>query len=648
MVFYRNSTDGFLRDVRNGSIAGKVEKTYKEKTGQPVKWEERISWENSLRRMGDIVAESRVPDNCGVLIEYNLPDTNRRIDFVMTGHDEESESNFLIVELKQWQSAEATDREGVVRTIFKSGIRETIHPAYQANRYEQYLRGMNTAVYEGRVHTSSCAYLHNYARRDSEPLLKEQYQEIIGETPVFFKSDEPELEKFIRKKVGKGNGLQVIDEVENARILPSRKLVDYVAELFNHESVYTLLDTQLQAYSTIIDMAVKAYKEDRKEVLIIEGGPGTGKSVVAMKALIRLLEMEMPGGEHLNVRYVAPNSAFRRSIIETLRSNGMKSRNGLSLEGLFTGSGKYFGAKNNEYDVLICDEAHRLRKAGAWGYRGVSQVEDIVKAARLSVFFIDEHQTIRPEDEGSADRIQEVYENLGYSRNQGGIIRLKAQFRCSGAAGYLQWLKDTLQIAETGNFDGWDREDFQFRIFDDPNDMYDEIRRLNESGEKARMVAGYDWNWTDEEEGNDDAQVNDVRIDQCGFAMPWNSHKDRDTWAVNDRCSNQIGSVHTVQGMEFDYIGVIIGPDLRFDPRTGRLYADAEEYRDSKGKKGLTDHTPEHEKELTTYIKNIYWVLMSRGMKGCFVYCVDSGLQEYLRERDRKSRGEKTEEEAEP
>lgn len=615
MILYQNTSKGFRNDVDNNVICERIEEEYVRKMGRHAVKGETRAWTNSMHFMETIVRKSAVPDDCGILIEYNIPATSKRIDFVIAGRDDSNTSNFVIIELKQWETAEATNKEGLVKTFINNGIRETTHPAYQAYSYKKYLRDMNSAVYLGDIRAVSCAYLHNYPRQADEPLLREQYSEIIRNTPVFFKSDSERLEEFIRKYVGKGKGMQILYEVENGRIIPSKKFVEYVSEIFRGNPVYTLLDEQMVAYANIIDIATHARG---KTTMVVNGGPGTGKSVVAMNAFVELLKRQM------NVRFVAPNASFRECMVDTLARHRVDTKG--RLKALFSGSGTYVNAYPNEFDVLICDEAHRLKKKGAFSYRGISQVEDIVNAAKVSVFFIDDYQMIRPDDEGTVARIGEVCKKYGSDLRR---VELKAQFRCSGAEGYLNWLEHTLQIAETANFAGWDEGAFDFRIFDDPNEMYAEICKLDDSGQKARMLAGYAWPWTSEDQGNNDAQVNDVTIPEWNFSMPWNSRSARETWATNYEARHQIGCVHTSQGLEFDYVGVIIGKDLRYDPDSMEVYADINNYYDTPGKKGLKDN-PE---QLTAYIKNIYRILMSRGMKGCYVYCRDENLQRYFKER---------------
>lgn len=620
MILYKSNAAQFLDNVDNNVIVEKIEKQYIEKLGHREARGERQSWNNSMQFMETIVRRSQVPGDCGILIEYNIPSTSKRIDFIISGHDEEESENFVIIELKQWETATATDKDAIVETFLNNSNVETTHPAYQAYSYKKYLIDMNSAIYEGQIKVVSCAYLHNYEKKKPEPLLSPQYQEIVKDTPVFFSSDAQKLEDFIKKYVGKGKGMPILYEIENGRIRPSKKLVSCVAEMFEGNPAYTLLDEQKVAYERIVDIARNA---SEKTAIIIYGGPGTGKSVVAMNAFITLLK------DDLNIRFVAPNSSFKESIIYNLTSRSAKY-NRRRAEQLFSGSGSFYQATNNEFDVLICDEAHRLKKKGAYQYHGLSQVEDIVRAARVSVFFIDDKQSIRPDDEGSEQRIQEVCKEYGVKLTS---VELKAQFRCSGAEGYMNWVDNTLQIEENANFNGWEHETYDFRLFDDPNDLYKAICKRDDEGYDARMLAGFAWKWTYAKDGNKNAEVNDVAIPEYHFAMPWNSRNDQYSWSHDKNKRDQIGCIHTSQGLEFDYVGVIIGNDLRYDPESKEIYASSEDYYDRSGKKGLTND----DEALTRFIKQIYRVLLTRGMKGCYVFCRDPQLAIYFKERAEQS-----------
>lgn len=526
----------------------------------------------------------------------------------------------MIVELKQWEKADPTDLDYLVKTYVGGGNRIVSHPAYQAQSYKHFLTDMNSAVEEKDIIPVSCAYLHNYTKHNPEPLIEGQYKELCSDTPVFFQQDSQKLEDFFTKEIGKGDGMEILDEIEKGKIRPSKKLIDFISELYKGNKVYTLLDEQQVAYANIMKNALSA---KAKTVVIVNGGPGTGKSVVAINTFVNLLQ----NGK--NVCFVAPNAAFREAIIDTLcRSNTEKKKKASEL---FRGSSVFFDKPENLYDTLIVDEAHRLKGKGAYMYKGESQVRDIIHAARVSIFFIDDNQRIRLDDEGTRSKIKEEAAVAGASVVE---VHLEAQFRCSGAEGYLNWVDNTLQIAETANFDGWDQEAYDFKIVDTPNEVESYVKKKCAEGFKARMLAGYAWPWTNAKDGNPDANVDDVNLPEYNFRRPWNSRKTSQKWSIDPSTINQIGCVHTSQGLEFDYAGIIIGKDLRYNPETHQVQSDYSHYKDTTGKKGLKNN-PER---LTMYLKNIYKILLSRGMKGCCVFCYDKNLQEHFKERLRNNR----------
>lgn len=612
MIIYKNSAIGFRDAVDNNEIVTQIETQFLSKFGRRVGNGEKRAWNNSLRFMETVIRKSAVPDDCGVLIEYNIPKTSKRIDFVISGQDDDNNNNFIIIELKQWDKAEATQKEDIVTAYVGGRVREIAHPSYQALSYKRYLSDMNEAVYTNDLVPYACAYLHNYNKRHPEPLMLPQYSDLLLSTPIFFSEDINKLAQFIQKYVGKGNGLDILYQIENGKIKPSKKFVEYVANMFDGNDVYTLIDEQKLAYENIITYATTA---EKKRTIIINGGPGTGKSVVAMNAFVALLK------KRKNLKFVAPNASFRAAIVSMLSSNEKHSKKRLNI--LFAGSGQFYDASDNEFDALIVDEAHRLKGKGAYMYKGESQVEDVIRASLVNVFFVDDNQRIRPDDIGTTITIKEAAVKYGSEVVE---VKLEAQFRCSGAEGFLNWVDHNFQIRDTANFNSWDKSSFEFQIVNSPNDLFAKIKEKNAQGHKARMLAGFAWPWTDEQNGNPNAEVCDVDITEHNFKMPWNSRTNQYTWAIDDEKINQIGCVHTSQGLEFDYVGVIIGNDLRYDPKTMKIYANFDDYHDRTGKKGLKNR-PE---DLTYLIKNIYKVLLSRGMKDCYVFCRDKQLQDYL------------------
>lgn len=610
MILYKDTAASFRNHVDDNKIVDVLRESFRNKLGiDPSR--EVSSWSNSLRAMESVVRRSGISDDCGVLIEYKIPLTSRRIDFVVSGESERRDRNFVIIELKQWETASDTEKDGIVETILGGGMVETTHPSYQAQSYRVLIEEYNENVAVKNIRLHSCAYLHNYGENDPEPLKAGQYAALISDTPLYLKHDAAALQAFLKHHVGCGRGMDILYDIQNGRIRPSKKLIEHVSEMFEGNREFILIDNQKVAYEKALDLARSV---EEKTVLVVKGGPGTGKSVVSVNLLGGLLREEQ------NVVFVAPNAAFRNVMVEKLARGRTKQM----LHSLFKGSSSFLELAENTFETAIVDEAHRLKNSKAYQYYGENQVEDIIKSARCSIMFIDDNQRVRPEDIGTVSSIRKAAKNLNASYHE---IELDAQFRCSGAEGYINWLDHVLHIRETANYNGWNDGEFEFRIFSDPNTLLDAIRRKNRAGFNARMLAGYAWPWTNK--GNPDGQVDDVIIEEYDFRMPWNSRKARTTWAIDDSGVEQVGCIHTAQGLEFDYVGVIIGKDLRFDPESMEYYVDWSSYKDSAGKKGLREE-PE---KLSELVRSIYKVLMSRGMKGCYVHIVDKEVEKYFRSR---------------
>ncbi len=621
MIIYRETARQFRDDVDGNRIAQILEDRIAKRIGyHPT--QEIGAFQNSLRAMESVVRKAELPDDCGILLEYKIPLTSRRIDFVVAGEGENASRNFIVVELKQWQDAEQTVKDGIVKTWLHGGIQETTHPSYQAQTYKILLREYNENVAARSIDLSSCAYLHNYRERNPEPLKAATYASIVKDTPLYFTDDSLKLQAFLRQHVGRGKGMDILYDIEAGRIKPSKKLVEHVCGMFKDNPVFTLIDDQKIAYERALELAASC---DEKAVLIIKGGPGTGKSVVAVNLIRGLLRAGR------NAVFVAPNAAFRDVMVTRLAGDHTQR----FLRDLFKGSSSFMSFEENAYDVVVVDEAHRLKDESAYQYRGENQIKDILRASRFTVMFIDESQRVRPEDIGTIKAIKTVARSEGAKVFE---LELEAQFRCSGADGYLNWLDNTLHIRETANFDGWDTGEFEFRIFDDPNKLRDAIKARQTAGFDARILAGYAWKWTSEKEGNRNGQIEDVVIEEHGFRMPWNSRSARTTWAIDDSGRDQVGCIHTTQGLEFDYVGVIVGGELRFDRETNEFSVDWDSYKDAAGKKNLRNDG----KRLSVLVRNIYKVLMSRGMRGCYAYFVDKDVKAYFEERLAPGREEET------
>jgi len=617
MILYQGTAKEFSDTIEENKIIPKLEFVFREKLGRKLPPAEVGAYINSLSYMGRVVRRSGIADDCGILIEYIIPLTSKRIDFIVSGEDENGNKNFIIIELKQWQLAEATDTDGIVRTALGGGIHDATHPSYQANSYKLFLSDFNEHIADGSIRAYACACLHNYAQKDPEPLIANQYASIVEQAPIYFRDDQEKLEQFLSRYVKKGKGSDILYQIESGKIKPTKKLIDHVSELFKGNKEFILLDEQKVAFEKARSIARNV---NTKSVVIIKGGPGTGKSVISVNLLGQLLLDE------LNVLFVAPNSSFR----DVMKKRLAQDHSAVRVGNLFKGSGGFIDSDLEKFDVLIVDEAHRLKKKGAYMYQGENQVEDIIRASKTAIFFIDDDQAVRPEDVGSVSEIKRLAKKYAAEIYE---IELTAQFRCSGAEGYINWLNDVLQIKQTANFDGWDSGEYDFKIFDDPNELRRAIEEKDKNGHSARVLAGYAWKWTNADKGNANSEVADIEIPEFDFRMPWNSRRIGTTWAVDKSGINQAGCIHTSQGLEFDYVGVIVGDDLVFNEETLSYSTSFDSYKDQMGKRGLKNDPV----ELNRLVRNIYKILMTRGMKGCYLYFKNKQTEKYFIERLSKS-----------
>ena len=628
MIIYENSKEGFLDDVMDDCIVQEIKKYHRKKGLNVGNQPEIRSWQNSLQFMYKILSGSNVPDNSGVAIEYKIPLMSNQIDFMISGFDDKGNSNIVIIELKQWDGENTRiveGKDGYVETIINGGRVETTHPSYQAWSYSNFIEDFNVPVQEGEINLDPLAYLHNFQKEKRETLENENYREYIEKAPLYLKGDARKLRNYLEEQIKEGDNRENIYRIEDGKVKPSKSLQESLEGMLDSKDEFTLIDSQKIIFEKAVRLAKKSARDSQKRVMIVEGGPGTGKTVVAINILAELIDQD------LVAQYVSKNSTPRKVYLEKLSEGGWTKK---SVKNLFTSSGGFYDEDEDSLPALIADEAHRLNaKSGMYSNKGENQIKEIINTGKFSVFFIDESQRIHIKDIGSKQEIRKHAKDMDAEIIE---AELKSQFRCSGSQGYIAWLDDVLEIRETANAIGFDI-DYELRIFDSPEEMHQEIREKDSEEGIARVVAGYCWSW--DTDNRDNPEHYDIRIGD--YKKSWNlDGNSRNPWAIDKGSIEEIGCIHTCQGLEFGYVGVIIGPDMKY--RDGEIVVDFEERytHDSsiRGLKKMYREDPKKAKELEEeIIKNTYRTLMSRGMKGCYIYCVDDQLQEYLRERINKN-----------
>lgn len=619
MIVYDGVKSDFLHSVEADTIALEVEQNILAKTGKHTAANEFLSWENSMQYMYKVMTDPEIPSDAGVAIEYNIPQTAKRMDFMISGYDAAGNPGMVIVELKQWSRLEKVENtETLVETYTGGALRKVVHPSYQAWSYAQLITDYNSAVQDRRVKLAPCVFLHNYFRKDDDPLDDERYEAYTSEAPAFTKGQVGDLRDFIKKCVKTGDKKEVLYMIDHGVIRPSKSLQNAIAFMIEGNEEFIMIDEQRVVYEEIVKLSTRSMKDHKKRTVICTGGPGTGKSVIAVRLLAELTQR----GQF--VQYVSKNSAPRQVYAAKLKGKIKKS----SVDNMFKGSGTFTEAGNNMVHTLLADEAHRLNeKSGMFHNKGENQIREIIHAAGCSVFFIDESQRVTMDDIGSVAEIRKWAKEEGAEVTE---LELVSQFRCNGSNGYLAWIDDLLDIRETANYN-LEGLDYEVRVCDDPAEVQRIIIEKNRESNRARILAGYCWNWP--KDTRRDSGFHDIQIGN--FSISWNLD-DGQAFAISEDSVNEAGCIHTTQGLEFDYVGVIMGDDIRYE--NGRVVTDftkrAATDQSIKGLKKMYKERPEEAlKRADEIIKNTYRTLMTRGMKGCYIYCTDPGMRDYIRYR---------------
>lgn len=621
VLIYENTVGGLLDDIDADQLVEKISANFADEGVGGVSPGERRAWRNSFQFVDRVLLRSCVPKDAGVAIEFKIPLTSKRIDLMLSGHDADENGNIILMELKQWDG-EDTERvignDGIVKTHLGPGIRKTTHPSYQAWSYANFLQDFNTEIQEQPIHLHPVAYLHNYDPSYRDELENSTYERYTEEAPLFLKGEASKLRDYLEARLQSGDDGELLHAIAESELRPSKSLQDAILSMLEGNDEFTLIGSQKVVSEEAIELARDANENDQKRVLIVEGEPGTGKTVVAVNILVELLQQD------LTAQYVSKNAAPRDVYERKLRQGTLLIK---EIKHLFTGAGSFVDAELNEVGALIADEAHRLNEESNFFGHGENQIMEIINAGQFSVFFIDESQRVHINDIGSKEEIRKHARNLDAEISE---MTLDSQLRCAGSGDYIAWVDDLLEIDPTPSVRETELE-YDVQSFDDPKALHRAIEQKNDQEGLSRVVAGYCWEWDTDHQ--DDPDHIDIQIGD--YERSWNLQAGN-PWAIDQGSVDEVGCIHTCQGLEFSYVGVIIGPDLRIE--NGELITDfrerASQDQSVRGMKKMFDEHPEDAEAFAEeLIKNTYRTLLTRGMQGCYIYCYDDALQEYIQRR---------------
>ncbi|WP_189154063.1 DNA/RNA helicase domain-containing protein [Lentzea pudingi] len=552
-----------------------------------------------------------------VLLGYRLPNSSALVDVVLCGTDPcTAEAIYVLVELKAWANARALFDDLV---LADDSALPTLHPVEQVRRYRDYLVHGGPGLKPESVHC--LAYLYN-AHETAIAGLNED-----GDAPLYTVDTGARLAEQLRTVFDAAplaETQMAADLLLDLRRTPPKAFLKAAAEEIQGRERIVLMDEQQVAFTLVTNAVEQAALSHRKTVVVVLGGPGSGKSTIAMSLYAELARRGQ------RVYHATGSRSFTSSLRTHIGFDNPQAR------AMFKYINNFTDTEPASLDVLLCDEAHRVRESsvsqhgarGAWTPR--SQMEELITAARVPVFFLDENQIVHPGETGSLASITAAAQRLGRDVV---AIHLRGHFRSQVLDA---WVDGLLRLNSPVRSTPWSematRSDCDAVVHsaNSPQELESWLRsRQEKEGGIARITAGYCWTWSDPiTENGTTMLLPDVQIGE--WSRPWHAKPGKpvpgvpqsDSWATDERGFGQVGGVYITQGVDYDWVGVIFGNDFVW--RGDRWVARRKYSHDPVVNRAA-------ESDFTRLIRNTYRVLLTRGIRGVCVYSVDQQTQEYLR-----------------
>ncbi|WP_207225756.1 DUF2075 domain-containing protein [Blastococcus saxobsidens] len=616
MPLLRTSGKGLADLARAGRIGSTLATQMAHRMSHSPSAAEIRSWDASLAALAADLEQAGL-EGVEVLAEYQLPLSSKRIDVVLAGeHPTRGGPSYVVVELKQWTKASLFEGEPELVLQPSYGSRPVLHPVAQVRAYGEYLLDFLGVLHGTDDVLAGAAYLHN-ATDDGVTAIRGYPQDELGR--FFTAQDRGDFHGFLRSRLSPTNASIHADRLLRSAVAPSKQLLAVAAEELRTREQFVLLDEQRVAFDLVLHEVEKARQGDHKSVVIVSGGPGSGKSVIALSLL----------GELGRRGIRAAHATGSRSFTQTLRR--VAGHRAPRTAALFRYFNQFMDADRNGLDVLIADEAHRLRETSANRWTKAEhrtdkkQIDELIDAARVPVFLLDQNQVVRPGEMGTVEDIEKHARERGLDVHQ---IDLSTQYRSGGSGEYIEWVERLLGLAPGGPVPWAGDDRFEVRTAPSPSAMEAVLAEKLAGHQNARMAAGYCWTWSDPRP--DGSLVPDVRIGD--WSRPWNLKGDRSVggappaalWASDDRGFGQVGCVYTAQGFEYEWNGVLLGPDLVWRGDRWVAVRSANRDPDFRNTKKVSDA------DFDLLVRNVYKVLLTRGLRGVYVYSTDPETQRFL------------------
>ena len=317
MELWHGELPEFVEVTRAKAIVPQMLRQYERCHGSTPSPAEVKSWGISLTAMSN-VADGQ-GDEVGVSVEYHLPLSGQRIDVMFTGKDATGQANALVVELKQWDDVGVEDSYSLNVMV---GDAEHVHPCQQAAGYVDFLNDVHGAFVDERVTGYPCAYCHELGGSGGEVLRDGRFAAILAQSPLFQRGDEDALSDYLHEKVGGGDGLDILEYVRKGRFKPSRKVLDSLVDVIRRDQRWHLLTSQQLAYNAVLAEVQRAVARKTRSAILVRGGPGTGKTVIAVQLL----------ADVLRAGYSAAHRTRRQGVYDSYACCVQRRRQALHLE----------------------------------------------------------------------------------------------------------------------------------------------------------------------------------------------------------------------------------------------------------------------------------------------------------------------------
>lgn len=641
---YANTLAGFLADHREGRLLDAVRDRYEEVFGHRADRPEVDAWRHSLPALAGVLGAEAF-QNAEIFVELFMPLDNRRCDALLTGRSEPGRDSAVVVELKQWSAFSQSHLPEHVH----AGGRQELHPSIQVRGYVETLRHFHSAFTDRDVEDfelGGCVFMHNMKRTSSHARVLRDgnlFGSAPQDYPVFFTDEQLVLERWLARRLAAGSGRDAADRIKKGVARPSPRLLDHLVDTVQGTYEWRLLDEQRTVYWSIRQAVQVANETNTRRVIVVRGGPGTGKSVLAIQLLAdaarqHWIVAHATGSKAFQTVLQARTLDFSEAMLKRIHNAQLKKH--LPVDELFTTFAevaKLGTTDEARFELVVCDEAHRLWEHRRMKYPNgtikwlteTSMIEELIRASRVTAFFLDDNQSVRSGEIGRSDRILETAAGLGIEVQS---FDLSAQFRCAGSESYIAWVEHLFGHRAVNDLEWRIQDTYTVKVWSSMPALDAHLRGLLAEGARVRLIAGYCWKWSKPDaNGTLPKDLTDKRfggwsgswIAKTGqFLEPRENRYNR--WANDPEAYDEVGSIYSAQGFEFDHVGVIWAEDLVW--RGGKWVHQIKNNRDGVFKKELKEDGSDTVEKLL----NVYRVLLTRGMRSTHLFILDDETRAHV------------------